>query len=222
MKQMTVPGKSSAEKARSAGRLAPYAGIEPQQARSKATVVRILSASTALVRVHGVTGITMSAIAKQAKVPIGSLYKYFPSKSAIVHRLFIDRLSSYHPLMEQEMRHAGSPAGCERALSRAVLRIYEANRADPLMQDIWAGVQADRVIRELHEADNDYYVLALMELAKRGNSELSRAVLRRRAIIVNELIDSVIRFAIRLPASAARLILKDAVGVGIEALGIRV
>lgn len=164
---------------------------------------------------------SMSAIATRAKVPVGSLYKYFPSKTAVVHRLFIDRLSSYHPLMEREMRGVKSAAGCARALRRAVFRIYAANRADPLMQDIWAGVQADRTIRELHEADNDYYTQALFDLAKLARSRLGRDVLKRRSVIVNELIDSVIRLCIRLPPSVAKPMLDDAVSIGVASLGIR-
>jgi AcrR family transcriptional regulator len=229
MKRTTVPAnppsaagraRPSAKAAR-ASRPALHVGKQPQQARSKATVARILAASTELVRMHGIPGMSMSAIATRAKVPIGSLYKYFPSKTAIVHRLFIDRLSSYHPLMEQEIRRVHSPAGCARALRRAVFRIYAANRADPLMQDIWAGVQADRTIRELHEADNDYYTQALLELAKLARSRLGPQVLKRRVVIVNELIDSVIRLCIRLPPSAAKAMLDDAASIGIGALGIR-
>jgi AcrR family transcriptional regulator len=198
------------------------AGNAPQQARSKARVARILSVASELVRSQGVNGLTMSAVATKAKIPIGSVYQYFPSKSELVHRLFLDRLSSYHDVMTGVMHRAHSPKDCAAALRHAVFRIYEANRADPLMQDIWAGVQADREIRDLHALDNQFYHEVLTQLARKAETPLSAGPLKLRVIIANEMLDACIRLAISFSRPYARRLLNDAVGVAVKALGFKV
>lgn len=57
---------------------------KPRQARSQARVNRILDAAEDLFARQGYTATPTSAIATQAQVPIGSLYQFFPDKTAIL------------------------------------------------------------------------------------------------------------------------------------------
>ena len=60
---------------------------KPRQARSQERVNRILEVAQALFVTQGYSATTTNAIAAQAKVPIGSLYQFFPDKSAILQAL---------------------------------------------------------------------------------------------------------------------------------------
>lgn len=62
----------------------------PRQARSKATVDTILEATTRVLVKQGFDGLSTNAVASAAGVSIGSLYQYFPNKTALVAAL-IDR-----------------------------------------------------------------------------------------------------------------------------------
>ena len=62
---------------------------KPRQARSQERVNRILEVAQALFVTQGYSATTTNAIAAQAKVPIGSLYQFFPDKSAILQALSI-------------------------------------------------------------------------------------------------------------------------------------
>lgn len=55
----------------------------PRQARSAATVKKILDAANALFDRQGLTATTTTAIAAEAGVSVGSLYHFFPDKMAI-------------------------------------------------------------------------------------------------------------------------------------------
>lgn len=60
---------------------------KPLQARSQERVNRILDMAEELFIIEGYTGTTTNAIATRAQVPIGSLYQFFPDKTAILKAL---------------------------------------------------------------------------------------------------------------------------------------
>ncbi len=59
----------------------------PMQARSRATVTRILDAAAAIADEHGVDAATTRAIADRAGVSYPSLYRFFPDREAILDEL---------------------------------------------------------------------------------------------------------------------------------------
>lgn len=63
------------------------AQAQPSQARGKERVRVILSAALELFGRYGIENVTTNDIAKAAGVPIGSLYRYFPNRDAIVSTL---------------------------------------------------------------------------------------------------------------------------------------
>lgn len=60
---------------------------QPRQARSQERVNQILDVAEQLFVQDGYSSTTTNAIARAAKVPIGSLYQFFPDKSAIIYAL---------------------------------------------------------------------------------------------------------------------------------------
>ncbi|MDO5495345.1 MAG: helix-turn-helix domain-containing protein [bacterium] len=72
----------------------------PRQARSRATVARILAAATQVFAEEGYAA-TTDRIAQRAHLSVGSLYQYFPNKDALVLALAAAHLeSSTQPLRE--------------------------------------------------------------------------------------------------------------------------
>jgi AcrR family transcriptional regulator len=68
---------------------------QPLQARSQERVSQILDVAEQMFITEGYAATTTNAIAARAKVPIGSLYQFFPDKAAIVKALamrYTDRL----------------------------------------------------------------------------------------------------------------------------------
>lgn len=57
---------------------------KPSQARGKERVRVILAAALQLFKEYGIEEVTTNDIAAQAHVPIGSLYRYYPNKDAII------------------------------------------------------------------------------------------------------------------------------------------
>jgi AcrR family transcriptional regulator len=74
----------------------------PSQARSVATFANILRASTDIIVERGVQGLNTNVVADRAGVNIGTVYHYFPDKTAILVELFrIDQEYRNKPLTEK-------------------------------------------------------------------------------------------------------------------------
>ncbi len=69
---------------------------KPRQARSQERVNRILDVAEDLFASQGYAATTTNAIAVQAQVPIGSLYQFFPDKTAILQALALRYTEKLH------------------------------------------------------------------------------------------------------------------------------
>lgn len=64
--------------------IVPKQRVMPRQLRSRATVDAILEAAAQVLEIAGEAGFNTNAIAERAGVGIGSIYRYFPDKHAIL------------------------------------------------------------------------------------------------------------------------------------------
>lgn len=69
---------------------------QPRQARSQERVSQILDVAEQMFITEGYAAATTNAIAARAKVPIGSLYQFFPDKRAIVKALAMRYTEQLH------------------------------------------------------------------------------------------------------------------------------
>lgn len=74
---------------------------KPQQARSQKLVGWILHAAAQVFAERGYAGGTTNHIAEKAGVSIGSLYQYFPNKTAILTALALEHLSEGEALAQK-------------------------------------------------------------------------------------------------------------------------
>ena len=111
-------------------------------------------------------------------------------------------------------------AECAEAFRKVIVEVYLDNRRDSLMREIWSGVQADRTIRQLHLADNEFFSQILFDTIWRVGSKIPRQRLFRRCQIVNEMWDGTIRLAITLEQRAAAKLVDEGIELGLVGLGV--
>ena len=108
---------------------------EPVQARARERVGRILAAAEELIAAHGADALKMNEIAERAGVPIGSLYQYFPDKSAIILTL-ADRFNErVHQGLVAQWQHVTSLDEARQALRSAMRAYYDFIRAEPVLRE---------------------------------------------------------------------------------------
>jgi AcrR family transcriptional regulator len=117
---------------------------QPKQARSTGLVATILEAAVQVLAKEGASRFTTARVAEKAGVSIGSLYQYFPNKTAILFRLQSDEWRQTSQLLRDILEDAGRPplarlrtlvhafirSECEEAAIRVAL-----NDAAPLYRD---------------------------------------------------------------------------------------
>jgi AcrR family transcriptional regulator len=108
---------------------------QPKQSRSTELVAAILEAAVQVLAKEGVQRFTTARVAEKAGVSIGSLYQYFPNKTAILFRLQRDEWQQTTDLLSgilEEVRkppferlrilvHAFIRSECEEASMRVAL-----------------------------------------------------------------------------------------------------
>ena len=150
---------------------------QPQQARSAGLVATILEAAVQVLAKEGAPRFTTARVAEKAGVSIGSLYQYFPNKTAILFRLQSDEWRQTSQLLRDILEDAGRPplarlrtlvhafirSECEEAAIRVAL-----NDAAPLYRDAPEAREA--------RASGDRIIQAFMREALPEASEAVRAL----------------------------------------------
>jgi AcrR family transcriptional regulator len=122
----------------------------PQQDRSIQRVHAILESATRLITQSGVSALTMTALAKEAGVPIGSIYQYFPEKAAILRALF-DMISAR---VEEHIIHSLEKATTLDELKEHVFVLidwyYRECCENPIYLSIWLSMEMDKALAQLN------------------------------------------------------------------------
>ena len=133
----------------------------PVQARSQRTVAAILEAAAQVVLRAGEAGFSTHHIAERAGVSIGTLYQYFPDKSAILDRLVLDWRNRALAQIDQALTAATlapeAPAATEAAVARDLVRA--------VLQAFGGGDAAQRPLARLAwRSDTDHQIARSMRV----------------------------------------------------------
>ena len=136
---------------------------KPRQARSQQRVNRILDVAEDLFASQGYDATTTNAIAARAEVPIGSLYQFFPDKTAILQALAL----RYAEKLHQEVAVLDDGELATLSLSDYVNQLIDTTdrffTENPSYHAIFMEVQG--TIRELEEIDEVTDAKLIQELA---------------------------------------------------------
>jgi AcrR family transcriptional regulator len=136
---------------------------KPRQARSQERVNRILDVAEELFASQGYAATTTNAIAVQAQVAIGSLYQFFPDKTAILQALAL----RYAEMLHQELVFIDEAEAVTLPLADYVNQLIDATdrffTGNPSYYAIFMEVQG--TIRELEEIDQAADAQLIQDLA---------------------------------------------------------
>lgn len=117
----------------------------PLQARSRARLGRVLDAAEEVLEQEGADGFSTTAVARMAGVSVGSVYRFFPDKVAIVEALAIRYWSDFADLVAGVAEADAQEPVTDPAAS--VLGVLAAGfRARPGFLALWyGGLRTERV-----------------------------------------------------------------------------
>jgi AcrR family transcriptional regulator len=129
----------------------------PRQERSKSRVETILEVALDMIIEAGTEDLAMREVARRAEVPIGSVYQYFPSKTAIIRELAKRNLERVSLMLQDELAtllaETGGRPTSKQSVDRLIDAYYSYYRDHPAATAVWAGAQSAPTLRELDVAD---------------------------------------------------------------------
>lgn len=169
---------------------------EPTQQRSRERVERMLAAARGLIAEHGSDAMKMGEVAERAGVSIGSLYQFFPDKSAIIRALAERFTAENRACIDAELAGVSDERSLLAAFGGLVDTYYAISLAEPVMRDVWSGTQVDKTLRELELADSRANADALARVWGDLRPEADPAQLASTAFLIWQLGEATMRLAV--------------------------
>ncbi|MBB4567438.1 AcrR family transcriptional regulator [Rhizobium leucaenae] len=170
----------------------------PSQQRGRERVERILSVAMELIEENGSDALRMGEIVEKAGVSFGSLYQYFPDKTAII-RVLAERFNEQgRQCVEIELARVKSGADLQGVLGSIVDGYYAMFRDEPVMRDIWHATQADKLLQEIDAEDMEWHSQAFLAVLHRLWPERDSEELARIARLTMQLVAAAVRYAISI------------------------
>jgi AcrR family transcriptional regulator len=183
------------------------ARLVPAQKRSRERFERILECATQIIAEKGSEAFRMSDIVERSGVAFGSLYQYFPDKTAIIGTLAERYNAIGRECVRRDLSAVKGAGDLHPALCRIVDSYYQMFVDEPVMRDIWQATQADRALQKLDEEDGAYLSGLLSDTLRRIAADAPKPALAAFSQLTMTLIAAAVRHAISLPAKDARRIL---------------
>ena len=158
-----------------------YLRRAPTQQRSRERVDRILDAAAAIVGAEGVEGLKVSEIARQAGVPLGTVYQFFARKDDIVYALAERFVASFEEVLTAALAGQDAGLGWGELVDLLLDTYAEHYRTQPALRELWIDARFDpEFLRADHEQNNTRFaatVAAVMaERARVDQDELTLMV----------------------------------------------
>ena len=183
------------------------ARLVPTQKRSRERYERILEGAATVMAEKGSEAFRMSDVVERTGVPFGSLYQYFPDKTAIIGTLAERYNAIGRDCVANDLAMVESIDDLHPALCRITDSYYRMFIDEPVMRDIWQATQADRALQQLDEEDGAFLTGLLVGALRPIAPDLAEATIATFAQLVMVLIAAAVRHAIVLPPDEARRLL---------------
>ncbi len=169
---------------------------KPKQERSIQRLDLILNAAATIIAEKGVSAMRMTELAAVAKVPIGSVYQYFPEKAAIVKALF-DRHA--HAIQEKTAEMFAGVGSFDEALDLISTMIdwyYSEYRNDAVYLGVWMGTETDQDLLRLNIEHSGQVAEIFHQAVRRLAPEFCDEQMKARTYLFSHLIGAAIRLAV--------------------------
>jgi AcrR family transcriptional regulator len=168
----------------------------PIQARSRERLRRVLDAADEVLAAEGAQAFTTTRVAARAGVPIGSVYRFFPDKQAIVEALAVRYWSDFEDLVAGAAE-ADEADPIEDPVA-AVLDVLVAGfRARPGFLALWYGGLRTERVRDATRPTRDAIARSIERILARhwpGATRPARARVAEMAVLAG---DGLLREAFR-------------------------
>jgi AcrR family transcriptional regulator len=180
------------------------ARLVPSQQRSRERFERILTCAAEVMAEKGSEAFRMSDIVERSGIAFGSLYQYFPDKTAIIGTLAERYNAIGHDCVRRDLSAMKEVTDLHATLGRITDSYYQMFLDEPVMRDVWQATQADRALQKLDEEDGAFLAGLLSDELQSIAPGVSETALSAFSQLTMILIAAAVRHAITLPSNEGR------------------
>lgn len=196
--------KATANKTELAAEGQRLARIEPLQRRSRERFERILNCAIEVMTEKGSDAFRMSDIAERTGIPFGSLYQYFPDKTAVIATLAVRYNALGHACVRKEIAALTDIGKLHAVLGGIADSYFQYFIDEPAVFQIWQATQGDRALQKLDEEDGMFLTGMLIDALRPLARNMSESALAIFCQTVMVMIAAAVRHAIVLPPKEGR------------------
>ena len=173
----------------------------PQQERSQARFEAVLKSALHLFAAQGYESTSMREIAREARMPIATVYQYFPMKLAIVREMWTRYTSTITETLAKEIRKfLDNSTDDSSHLNHIIIdKMAELQASNPAFIEIWSCVTASMELRALNVEDTLQNARAISDALRQKHPECDPSAVYDRALIAIEAASATTRLALTLP-----------------------
>lgn len=175
----------------------------PQQERSRQKVTTILDTAMRLFQESGMDSISMREIARACRMPIATVYQYFPNKHAIVQKIWEDHSSDAETLLSVELaalQTAPTTASARRVIDRIVDSEINDHESNPAFLEIRRCVDATPDLRQLNLENTLRVADLIRRMIVSIHPQADENQVADYALIITQTTSSTVRLGQQLPA----------------------
>lgn len=182
---------------------------EPQQARSRARVQRLLEAADHVLATEGYGALTVRRLAEEADVPIGTIYQFFADKAAVVDALARRYIAEFDTMIEMLVADAES-----RQWDDVVDTVFDAAvdiyRSHPGYLALWIGRHLSPELQQADDANNAAIAAGLRRILVAQHGLADTDELARACQVAVHSSDALLQLAFRVDPHGDETILAEA------------
>jgi len=173
----------------------------PRQERSQARFERVLETALRLFSARGYESISMREIAREAKMPIATVYQYFPMKLAIVREIWTRYTYTIAETLKEGIRLSAleETKSITHIIGTIVDQMAELQASNPAFIEVWSCVGASIELRALNAGDTMHNAELIASALHRKYPNADSTALYDRSLIAIEMASATTRFALGLP-----------------------
>ena len=173
----------------------------PRQERSQVRFEAVLKTALHLFAARGYESVSMREIARMARMPIASVYQYFPTKLAIVREMWTRYTSTISQTLAAGIRRLTQEETNDptQLIGIMVDRMAELQASNPAFIEIWSCIAASIELRALNAQDTLQNARLIAAALQKKHPASDPSAVYDRALIAIEMASSTTRFALALP-----------------------
>ncbi len=179
----------------------------PQQARSQATLERLLLVSAELLEEVGVNGFNTNLLAQRAGVSVRAIYRYFPNKWSILVAM-AERASELERTWIGDLRHH-SEGDIQAHVDRAIDGYFEAAKRLPGYAALRAASLASPELREVDDRTNRALQADLAAGLRELGVDVSEDQLGALCLVIIEASNRLLDIALQAKPAEAALVVAE-------------